>query len=70
MLALSLQSLSLNAGMAPAARVQRMQAPVMVKSQALPFLEAPAKLDGSMAGDRVRIVLEPAPAIPCVHISG
>lgn len=54
MLALSLQSLSLNAGMAPAARVQRMQAPVMVKSQALPFLEAPAKLDGSMAGDRVR----------------
>lgn len=55
MLALSLQSLSLNAGMAPAARVQRMQAPVMIKSQALPFLEAPAKLDGSMAGDRVRI---------------
>nr|ABA55530.1 chloroplast light harvesting protein isoform 14 [Isochrysis galbana] len=52
MLALSLQSLSLNAGMAPAARVQRMQAPVMIKSQALPFLEAPAKLDGSMAGDR------------------
>lgn len=56
MLTLSLQSLSLNAGVAPAARVQRMQAPMMVKSQALPFLEAPAKLDGSMAGDKVRCI--------------
>lgn len=54
MLALQLQSLSLNTGIAPVARMQRAQSPVMVKSQALPFLEAPGQLDGSLAGDKVR----------------
>lgn len=55
MLALSSASLSFNAGMAPVASVQRMAAPKMMKSAALPFLEAPSKLDGSMAGDKVRL---------------
>lgn len=33
--------------------VTRADAPAMVKSEALPFLDAPSKLDGSMVGDVV-----------------
>mmetsp|Transcript_2193 Transcript_2193/g.7330 ORF Transcript_2193/g.7330 Transcript_2193/m.7330 type:complete len:200 (-) Transcript_2193:182-781(-) len=52
MLSLTVNSLSLNAGL-PAVRVGRSPAPAMgVKSQALPFMDAPAPLDGSMAGDK------------------
>ena len=53
MLSVQLQSLSF-AGMAPAV-VQRASATAMMaKSASLPFLEAPSKLDGTMAGDKVR----------------
>ena len=38
---------------APAA-LPRFDAPQMVKSEALPFLEKPAHLDGTYAGDVVR----------------
>lgn len=52
MLSLTVNSLSLNAGL-PAVRAGRAPAPAMgVKSQALPFMDAPAPLDGSMAGDK------------------
>ncbi|KAL3928478.1 MAG: hypothetical protein SGPRY_002372 [Prymnesium sp.] len=39
------------AGVRSPVSAPRMSAPQMVKSEALPFLEKPAHLDGSMAGD-------------------
>lgn len=51
MLSLTQLSLGLNTGL-PASVVPRAAAPAMAKSPSLPFMDAPAKLDGSMAGDK------------------
>lgn len=53
MLSLSLSSMGF-AGQSAGAML-RSNAPTMVKSASLPFLEAPPQLDGSMAGDVVSI---------------
>ena len=53
-MALALTSVAQGLLVGPAAQaVQRVAAPQMVQSKALPFLEAPANLDGSMVGDNV-----------------
>lgn len=51
MLALSQLSLGLSTGLPAVNLVQRAAAPTMIQSKALPFLEAPPKLDGTLAGD-------------------
>lgn len=62
MLSLGSAALSFNAAPALAAVRPAAGVSMMAKSQSLPFLEAPPQLDGSMAGDVVRLCL---PALPC-----
>lgn len=52
MFALTAAALSYNAPLVPARAPMRSDVPQMIKSQALPFLEAPPNLDGSMPGDK------------------
>ena len=54
MLALSSASMGFAAPAAALAPSLRSAAPMMRKSEALPFLEAPAHCDGTLAGDVVR----------------
>eukprot|EP00965_Chrysotila_dentata_P173633 5732199-Pleurochrysis_carterae.AAC.4 len=54
MLSLVSGSLAFTAPLTPAVTQTRAHAPNMLKSQALPFVEAPKALDGSMVGDVVR----------------
>ena len=47
---------------APLSAVSRVSSPsMMAKSKALPFLEQPAHLDGSMAGDVCLLYTSPSP---------
>lgn len=68
MLAALSAPLAFSAGAAAPAAVTRAAAPsMMAKSKALPFLEQPAHLDGTYAGDAVRrlrpaLRLDPDPA--------
>uniref|UniRef100_A0A7S0PVT2 Uncharacterized protein n=1 Tax=Coccolithus braarudii TaxID=221442 RepID=A0A7S0PVT2_9EUKA len=50
-LSFALSAVAFVAPLTPATTQLRADSPMMLKSQALPFIDAPPKLDGTMAGD-------------------